>query len=147
MRSLRRCEEDAAVPFLLGHVDQVAIRGVRGHHLADVRPKAWAVGQSIPSAFSGVTMWSFLPPVVLQKLRRPRSSSRSRTPRAPAITAFEGHVWRGIEVEHQPTRLFREKELVVPGVQLQRSHLRARDQGLDSVELQVGLAAAPDDHL
>ncbi len=54
----------------------------------------------------------------------------------------EGDVGRGIEVEHQPSRLLGLEWLAVPGVQLQRPSLRRRHQGFDAVEPDKGLSVA-----
>jgi hypothetical protein len=82
-----------------------------------------------------------LPPVVLQKETRPSASSRSRTSRAASIT-WSKDVRRRVEVEDQPAGDLRLERLAVPRVQLHRPDLGHGGQGLDAVDLQVGLVVA-----
>ncbi len=73
-----------------GHIDQITVRIVACHVLADVAGKGLASAQvtSRPLARgkAAVTTCNPLPPVVLQKLTSPRSASRSRMSCAASMT-------------------------------------------------------------
>src|ERR1700735_2879962 len=94
--------------------------------------KPLASGQLRPSASIGVTTCRPLPPVVLQKLTRPRSWRRSRISRAPAMTSSN---------RTSGAKSF--KRLTVPGAQLQPSDLGCGDECFNTVELEIRLPVTP----
>ncbi len=80
------------------------------------------------------------PPVVLQKLWRPRASSRSFISFAASITAANLISGAGSRSNTSRPGTCGVVRRAIPGMQLEAGGLRNRHQPFDTVDLQVGLS-------
>ncbi len=58
----------------------------------------------------------------------------------------EIHIWRGVQIEHQPAGDLWIAGRAIPGMDFERGNLRGRDQGLDPIDLHVRRLVASDFH-
>jgi hypothetical protein len=109
------------------------------------RQTSWAKAARPDSLFFEDSAWrrGTLPPVVLQKLMRPRASAL-----AHVAGSFnhdrESHIRPRIQIEYQTTGDFRLGRLTVPGMQLEGCDLSDSRQTLNPIDLEVRLAVAKD---
>ena len=140
-------EENAAMAFLLRHVDQVAVRRVRGHALANVAGECFG---DRPTDVLGRRRRHHMQALAARRLAEAYKAQSVQTVAdltSPGDHLLKWHVRCRIQVEHQPPRLLGRERLAISWMQFQSTDLRRRHQGFDPVELQVGLAITPNRHL